>query len=90
LAIFLAGIVLAAGGVTRDWARLVVVLFGLGVALTAIGVQVALDYAKAKWTPIRAVVFVIFGAPHLLLVPAVGIALIVFAIGTLIDYPGFR
>jgi hypothetical protein len=88
--LFLVGLALVISGVVRDWARYVLVFFGLGLSLSALGAQVIADQLHAKRSLVGTVLFIVFGAPHLLIVPAVGIGLIIFAVGTLIDYPGFR
>jgi hypothetical protein len=67
----------------------IAVSLGAGLAFLAIGAQFLVDRIRTSRSRLRLAIALVFQA-HILLVPLFGIALVAYAIGSLVGYPGFR
>jgi len=88
-AVALAGAVLGILRIVDPHFGGVAVSFGAGLAFLSIGAQFLLDQFRRSRSRVRWAIGLVFQA-HILLVPALGIALIVYAVGSLIGYRGFH
>jgi hypothetical protein len=67
----------------------IAVSLGAGLAFLAIGAQFLVDRIRTSRSRLRLAIGLVLHA-HILMVPLFGIALVAYAIGSLVGYPGFR